>query len=132
MLVLGTGISTAQTVSFQDSGDTVTLNGHGFTNGNIVSFPSITTTTGITINTPYYIVGATTDTFQVSLTLGGSAIALTTNGSGTVAYASYIQSIVPNTSFTVDKPASATGTVTLTCRLLDTSIATLKGWTVTG
>jgi len=132
MLVLGTGISTAIAVSFQDTGDTVTLNNHGLSNGNIVSFPSITTTTGITINTPYYVVNATTNTFQVSLTLGGSVIVLTTDGTGTVAYGSYIQSIITNTSFTLDKPASATGTVTLTSRILDTSIATLKGWTVTG
>lgn len=132
MLVLGTGISDAVAVTFQDSGDTVTLNAHGLVDGNIVSFPSITTTTGITQKTPYYVVGATANTFQVSLTLGGSAIALTNNGSGTVSYASYIQSIITNTSFTVDKPASATGTVTLTNRILDTSVATLKGWTVTG
>lgn len=132
MLVSGTGISTAVAVTFQDTGDTVTLNAHGLVNGNIVSFPSITTTTGITINTPYYVVGSTTNTFQVSLTLGGSAISLTTDGTGTVAYGSYIQSIITNTSYTVDKPASATGTVTLTNRILDTSIATLKGWTVTG
>jgi hypothetical protein len=132
MLVLGTGISTAIAVTFQDSGDTVTLNSHGLVDGKIVSFPSITTTTGIVINKPYYVVGATANTFQVSLTLGGSAIVLTTDGTGTVTYGSYIQSIVTNTSFTVDKPASATGTVTLTNRILDTSIATLKGWTVTG
>jgi len=132
MLVLGTGISTSRAVSFQDTGDTVTLNAHGLVNGNIVSFPSITTTTGIVISKPYYVVGATTNTFQVSLTLGGSAIALATDGSGTVAYGSYIQSIITNTSFTLDKPASVTGTVTLTARILDTSIATLKGWTVTG
>lgn len=132
MLVLGTGISTSQAVTFQDTGDTVTLNSHGLVDGNIVSFPTIVTTTGIAINTPCYVVNSTTNTFQVSLTLGGSAIALTTNGTGTVAYGSYIQSIITNTSFTLDKPASATGTVTLTSRILDTSIATLKGWTVTG
>jgi len=33
--------------------------------------------------------------------LGGSAIALTTNGTGTVAYGSYIQSITASTSFTM-------------------------------
>jgi len=132
MLVLGTGISTAQAVSFQDTGDTVTLNAHGLVDGNIVSFPTIVTTTGIVINKPYFVVNATTNTFQVSLTVGGSAIVLTTDGTGTVAYGSYIQSIITNTSFTLDKPASATGTVTLTSRILDTSIATLKGWTVTG
>jgi len=69
-------------VTFQDAGDTVTLNNHGFPNGTIVSFTSITSTTGISTNTPYYVISATTNTFQLSLTLGGPAIALTTNGSG--------------------------------------------------
>ena len=69
-------------VTFQDTGDTVTLSNHGFPNGTIVSFTSITSTTGISINTSYYVISSTTNTFQLSSTLGGSALALTTNGSG--------------------------------------------------
>lgn len=69
-------------VTFQDAGDTVTLNNHGFANGTVVSFLSITSTTGININTPYYVISATTNTFQLSSSPGGSALALTTNGSG--------------------------------------------------
>lgn len=69
--------------TFQDTGDTVTISSHGFENGDVVAFPSITTTTGITANTRYYVVGAATNTFQVSTTSGGSAAALTTDGTGT-------------------------------------------------
>jgi hypothetical protein len=71
-------------VTFQDTGDTVTLNSHGLQNGNVVSFTSITSTTGISINTTYYVVSATTNTFQVASSAGGSALPLTTNGSGTM------------------------------------------------
>lgn len=74
----------SESVTFQDTGDTVTLNSHGLQNGQIVSFSSITTTTGISTNTTYYVVTATTNTFQVASSLGGSALALTNNGSGTL------------------------------------------------
>jgi hypothetical protein len=82
-----TGWSTyaeSDAVTFQDTGDTVTLNSHGLQNGNIVSFTSITSTTGITANTTYYVVNAAANTFQVASTSGGSALPLTTNGSGTM------------------------------------------------
>lgn len=69
-------------VTFQDSGDTVTLNNHGLNNNIAISFTSIVTTTGISINTTYYVINTTTNTFQVSSTVGGSALPLTNNGSG--------------------------------------------------
>jgi hypothetical protein len=47
-----------------------------------IRFYNITTTTGITKAITYFIVGKTDDTFQVSLTQGGGAVALTTNGTG--------------------------------------------------
>lgn len=71
-------------VTFQDTGDTVTLNNHGLTNGTPVAFTVITTTTGISVNTTYYVVGATTNTFQVASAAGGSALPLTNNGTGTL------------------------------------------------
>lgn len=82
LLKLGNGASGA--VTFTDTGDTVDLTAHGLINGDTVSFSVITTTTGITINTVYYVVGATANTFQVSLTAGGAALALTNNGTGTL------------------------------------------------
>lgn len=82
-----TGWSTfaeSDAVTFQDAGDTVTLNSHGLQNGDTISFTSITSTTGISTNTLYYVISAATNTFQVSSSLGGAALPLTTNGSGTL------------------------------------------------
>jgi len=70
-------------VTFQDTGDTVTSVGHGLRNGDSVVFSSVVTTTGIAADTRYFIVGSTTDTFQVATTYGAAATSLTTNGSGT-------------------------------------------------
>lgn len=70
--------------TFTDTGDVVGVAGHGLVNGQVIQFPTITTTTGITANTNYYVVNAATDTFKVSATAGGSAIALTTDGTGTI------------------------------------------------
>ena len=71
-------------VTFTDSTDTVNRTAHGYTNGMTVRFYNIVTTTGLSENTPYYVVNATANTFQVSATVGGSAIALTNDGSATL------------------------------------------------
>lgn len=79
---IGTG-TLSTTVNFDISTDAATLANHGLTNGSVIQFKTITTTTGISINTDYYIVNATTNTFQLSLSLGGSVIDLTgANGTG--------------------------------------------------
>ena len=130
--VTGTGINTGRSVTFQDAGDTVTLVGHGLPNGKRVSFTAITTTTGIAIYNLYYVVNATTDTFQLSLTQGGEPIALKNNGTGTIIYQTLVIAIDPNVSVTIDVPASATGTVSLAYRNLNTQIAVMKRWTVSG
>ena len=74
----------AVNVTFQDSGDTVTLASHGLSNGTKVSFWSITSTTGISTYTTYYVVNTATNTFQLSLTSGGAALPLSTDGSGSM------------------------------------------------
>jgi hypothetical protein len=76
--------SESDVVTFTDAGDTVNLTAHNLQNGQQVAFTSITSTTGISVDTLYFVVGATTNTFQVSATSGGSALPLTTNGSGTM------------------------------------------------
>lgn len=76
------GISGA--VTFQDSGDTATKTAHGLANGDKVSYSVITTTTGIVINTEYFVVGATANTYQHSATRGGAVLTLTTDGTGTL------------------------------------------------
>ena len=51
--------------TFTDTGDVVGVVGHGYTDGDRVVFSAITTTTGITINTYYYVRDATADTLRV-------------------------------------------------------------------
>ncbi len=58
---------------------------HGFSNTNTVvvwTVPGASLPTGVSEGTVYYIVGAATDTFQLSLTSGGAAIDITAVGSG--------------------------------------------------
>ncbi|GEM_PF-2130183 len=130
MEVYGTGLSLARAVTFTDAGDLVNRAAHGLANGMKISFSSITSTTGIAVNTPYYVVNKTNDTFQVSLTLGGVAIALVTNGSGNLIAIPTIVTVNSN-NIVIDVPASATGSVTMTAGVLLRSIAMLKGWSVT-
>lgn len=127
-----TSLTTGHAVTFTDAGDLVGLTAHGLSNGDEVSFSVINTTTGIVINTIYFVVNAAADTFQVASTLGGAALPLTTNGTGTVRYNSTIVSIVPNTSVTMSRPMAANGSTTLAFRQLGTYKAILKGFAITG
>lgn len=73
------------TFAATDAGDVFTAAAHGMANGTKVAFkadPGQTLPTGITANTVYFVVGQTTNTFQVAATSGGSAIALTSDGTG--------------------------------------------------
>lgn len=129
---VGTPSTTAIAVTTTDVGDTVNLVAHGLSDNDEVSFATIVTTTGIVINTIYFVVNAAVDTFQVSATLGGSALALTTNGSGTLRYKATVASIVAGVSVTLSRPATSSGTNTLSYRNLKTNTALLKGYAVTG
>ena len=80
----------------------------------------------------YYVINAAADTFQLSLTVGGAPITLTTNGSGNVNYGNYITAVTTNVSFTVLIPSALTVSQAVSARALNTSLATLKGWAVSG
>lgn len=71
-------------VTLTDAGDLVARTAHGYTNGMTVRFYNIVTTTGLTAGTPYYVINATANTFQVSATPGGSAVSLTNDGTATL------------------------------------------------
>lgn len=90
-------------VTFQDSGDTVTRNNHGYVDGMNISFATVVTTTGITATQTYFVVNATTNTFQVANTVGGAPIALTNDGTGTILpYKQVIVTVTPvSGNFTV-------------------------------
>ena len=81
-------------VAFQDSGDLVIKTLHGYINGNTIIFSEINTTTGIIVDTLYYIINATENNFQLSTTLNGTPIKLTLDGTGyikTIDYNSYVR-----------------------------------------
>lgn len=62
----------------------VTWNGHGLANGDVVTFSTTgTLPTGLSPDTPYYVVSASANTFSVAATPGGAAIDTTGAGSGT-------------------------------------------------
>jgi len=87
-----TGLQVSQgACTFTDAGDLVGDVGHGLVAGDAVEFLTIVTTTGISINTEYYVIaaGLTADAFSVSATVGGAALTLTTNGTGTYAKKRY-------------------------------------------
>jgi len=81
LLKVGNGLSGA--VTFQNTGDTVTKTAHGLMAGDIVRFSAVTGPTAPVVNTNYYVVNPTANTFQLATTEGGSAIAIDVDGTGT-------------------------------------------------
>ena len=73
-------------ITFTDSSNSVTFNNHGLSNGTKISFSQINSTTGITVNTDYYVANAGVDEFQLSLLPGGSVIELINDGTGSIIY----------------------------------------------
>jgi hypothetical protein len=71
-------------VTFTDDGDLVTCDNHGFANGDVLMFSARATTTGISTYTGYFVINATTNTFQLASTANGTALPLTNNGTGTI------------------------------------------------
>lgn len=57
--------------------DAIRCIAHGYANGETVVICGDTVQGGLTEGTTYFVVGATTDTFQLALTSGGAAIDLT-------------------------------------------------------
>jgi hypothetical protein len=73
-----------RSVAFTDAGDIVTLNNHGFNNGDEVIFNIIRDVDGVNAKQIYYVVNATTHTFKISTSAGGSALTFKNNGTGTL------------------------------------------------
>jgi hypothetical protein len=71
------GLIAKQTGTAQNAGDTVTIAAHGYSIGQKVTFQAGFVPAGLSAGTTYFVVGATTNTFQVSTTSGGSAAAIT-------------------------------------------------------
>ena len=78
--------STTKTISSVDTGtNTFTSSNHGYANGTQVQIASSSTLPApLVAATTYYVVNATSGTYQLSLSSSGSAIDITTAGSGTI------------------------------------------------
>lgn len=111
-LAMGAGVSPDQAVATVDTNDLFTLVAHGLPAGTPVWLVSIATTTGITAGRRYYVsltgTGVDADNFKLSLTPGGSAIAITTDGTGVIRAERYVAAISANTSITLNAVAPAT------------------------
>lgn len=71
-------------VTLTDTGDTVSRIAHGYQNGQEVRLYNIVSTTGIAEGKTYYVINSSSDSFQISSTPDGAAVALTTNGSASL------------------------------------------------
>jgi hypothetical protein len=79
---------TPATFTAANTGDVFTSFAHGLVNDNrvfVTAWPGSALPAGAAEATDYFIVGATTDTFQIALTQGGAAVLLTSDGEG-IAY----------------------------------------------
>jgi len=90
------GLGSATAFTADSSTDIFTDAAHGLSNGNILLLENSggALPTGLSAGTVYYVISATTDTFQLSTTSGGSAVDISDNGSGTQNY--YTQFKVPD------------------------------------
>ena len=78
------GLNAGITFTADATTDALTATSHGKVDGDILEVSSDTTLpAGLSASTKYFVVGATTNTFQVSLTSGGSAVDITDTGTGT-------------------------------------------------
>lgn len=62
--------------------DTITDNLHGLSNGDKIMFSGSSIPAELDIDTVYYVINVTVNTFNVALTSGGAAVVLNSNGSG--------------------------------------------------
>ncbi len=85
--VTANNIAKATAGALVSGGDTITIPNHSFVDDDRVIYSSTGTDIGgLTTGATYYIINSTDNTFQLSLTMGGSAIPLTSQGTGTIKF----------------------------------------------
>lgn len=78
--------SKPKSASLNPSTDLVTINSHGWSNGQKLRLLYATQPAGLTSTTSYFVINQTTNTFQISLTNGGSAVNFTSAGTNSYFY----------------------------------------------
>ena len=123
-------------VTFTDAGDLVGRVAHGHSNGDMVRFYSIASTTGLTEAQYYYVINKSADSFQVSATVNGSAVTLTTDGTGALLpYKQAIVTVIPNggnlTTVNLQVKHSQTGLQSYNAQWLDITVGSPNLTTLT-
>lgn len=96
--------------------NTLTVTSHGCSNGDFVRFRTTGTLPApLDTSTNYYVINKATNTFEVSLTSGGSAIDITDTGSGThtLSWANTPGVSMPTKTIRVDGAESSIQTATM-------------------
>lgn len=104
------GGASPYTFAASASNNVFTAPGSAYSNGaTVVVFPTAGSTTpgGFTAGTVYYVVSASSDTFKLSASSGGSAITVTADGSGIV------QAITPESFGAAGTFSVTSGAITL-------------------
>jgi hypothetical protein len=134
MYVYGSNISGTRTATLNSSTDRVTMPvGFGLNDGTPIAFTTASAN-GLTQYKLYYVINGSGDTFQLALTPGGSVIDITGSANMTITWANKVLSI-DGTTVTFENPLSGSGTLgstACTFRYLNTYLASMKNWTVTG
>ncbi len=100
--------ATTNAVTFTAATDLVNWTAHTLNNGDLIYFSAITSNTGVVIDTMYYVISKLANSFQVSLTAGGSAVNITgVDAGGTV--------VLP--TFKATGVGTGTGTATLNAKV---------------
>lgn len=109
-------------VSFTASNDTVTIaSGHPFADNDPIYFSDINTTTGISVDTKYFVRDKTATTFKVESSVGGGALTLTNDGNGIITRTA-------TTDYVKGETATITnGSATITITLNDVQKSMLNG-----
>jgi len=106
------------------------------TANSVISFNAFTNVTNLSLNTIYYVKNPLSNQFQISLTPGGAAVQLnntSTAGTCTLRYPNQITAVNANANITISEFANFTNTaVAISGRRLNTQLAIMKNWTVTG
>jgi surface protein len=133
MFATGTGITTQQTVTVNSTTSRISHSvnsGWAPPDGTRVSVT--VTNNGLTAWVIYYTRNLDAGgSFQVSLTPDGDIITLTNNINMIMNFENVVTGVTTN-GVTFALPASVTGTQTISFRRINTSIARLKNWAVTG
>lgn len=123
--VTRTALSTYTTLAATDN--KLRLTAHGFTDGDRVIVSTATGDnfpTGLDGLTAYYVVNATTDDFEVSLTSGGAAVAITADNGAAQSVTDYSQATLAEVA-SLSAGRILTGTADLTSQAAGTDISTV-------